>query len=163
MMPLLPPENDSDPNRSHDGLLPGGLDTSFLESLVGYNARRAALRIIELFIRRMVVHDMRPVEFSVLSLITRNPGITSRQLCDTLGLLAPNLVGMVRALEKRKLITRKPHPSDGRATGLYPASAGIELVEAGEKTVSALEIEATSSLTASERKTLIRLLKKIYL
>ncbi len=139
------------------------LDTSFLESLVGYNARRAALQIISLFLKRMTVHEMRPVEFSVMSLIQRNPGITSRQLCDTLGLLQPNLVGMVSALENRKLLVRKPHPRDGRATGLYPTAAGKALVHKGEQTVAALEIEATSALTASERKTLIRLLKKIYL
>lgn len=159
----LPPENDLDTDFVPAATPAEGLDTSFLESLVGYNARRAALQIIELFLSRMVVHDMRPVEFSVMSLIARNPGITSRQLCDTLALLAPNLVGIVRSLEKRKLITRKPHPSDGRATGLYPTRAGTAMVQVGEKTVSTLEVEATSSLSASERKTLIRLLKKIYL
>jgi DNA-binding MarR family transcriptional regulator len=161
----LPAEKDPAPDQDiyPAAHLTEGLDTSFLESLVGYNARRAVLQIIELFISRMTDHDMRPVQFSVMSLIARNPGITSRQLCDALSLLSPNLVGMVRSLEKRKLIVRKPHPNDGRATGLYPTRAGMLMVRTGEATVSALEIEATSGLTSSERKTLIRLLKKIYL
>ena len=62
------------------------VDTRFLESLLGYNARRTALVLIEPFLERMAVYDVRPVDFSVLSLITHNPGITSRQLCSTLGL-----------------------------------------------------------------------------
>ena len=45
-----------------------GIDTSFLESLLGYNARRAALTIIgEAFLERMSVYGLRPVDFSVLS------------------------------------------------------------------------------------------------
>jgi len=128
------------------------VDTSYLESLVGYNARRAALHIIALFIERMAVYALRPVEFSVISLIGRNPGITSRQLCSALGLLPPNLVVIVNMLEKRGLITRQPHPSDGRATGLHATAAGKTLV-----------LEATAKLTAAERNTLMRLLKKVYL
>lgn len=161
----MPPLSEKAPDSSLPpaATLTEGVDTSFLESLVGYNARRAVLQIVELFLGRMVTHDMRPVEFSVMSLISRNPGITSRQLCDVLGLMSSNLVAMVRSLEKRKLISRKPHPNDGRAMGLYPTRAGTALVQTGEETISALEIEATSSLTAGERKTLIRLLQKIYL
>lgn len=139
------------------------VDTQYLESLVGYNARRAALVIIELFLQRMAVYDLRPVDFSVVSLITHNPGITSRQLCSTLGLLPPNLVAMVNTLEKRELITRRPHPSDGRATGLHPTSAGEALMRNAEKTALDLEGEATARLTPAEHKTLIRLLKKVYL
>lgn len=84
------------------------VNTRYLETLLGYNARRAALTIIEVFLQRMAVYELRIVDFSVLSLVTHNPGITSRQLCTTLGILAPNLVGMVDALEKRDLIARKP-------------------------------------------------------
>src|SRR4051812_33812005 len=94
------------------------IDTGFLESLLGYNARRAALAVIEVFLERMAPYDFRPVDFSVMSLVTHNPGITSRQLCTALGILPPNLVGMINALEKRGLIERKPHPSDGRALGI---------------------------------------------
>ena len=90
------------------------VDTRFLESLMGYNTRRASLAILERFMRDMAVYDLRPVSFSVLSLIAHNPGITSRQLCTALGLLPPNLVGMVNALQKRELIERRPHASDSR-------------------------------------------------
>ncbi|MDF2466689.1 MAG: transcriptional regulator, MarR family-like protein [Ramlibacter sp.] len=139
------------------------VDTSYLESLLGYNARRAALAVIEVFLERMAVYDLRPVDFSVLSLITHNPGITSRQLCTTLGILPPNLVGMINALEKRELIVRRPHPRDGRAMGLHLTQAGQKLMRDAERTAAGLETEVAGRLSPTEAKTLIRLLKKIYL
>jgi DNA-binding MarR family transcriptional regulator len=138
------------------------IDTSYLETLIGYNARRAALTIIEVFLQRMSVYDLRPVDFSVLSLITHNPGVSSRQLCTALNILPPNLVGMINALEKRELILRKPHPSDGRVVGLHLTDVGSQLMQNAEKTAKELEVDAAAKLTASERKTLMRLLQKIY-
>lgn len=139
------------------------IDTSYLESLIGYNARRAALAVIEVFLQRMAVYDLRPVDFSVLSLITHNPGITSRQLCTALGVLPPNLVGMINALEKRELIERQPHPRDGRAMGLHLTPAGEKLMRNAERTAAQLEAQVAAKLSATEARTLIKLLKKIYL
>ena len=139
------------------------IDTSYLESLIGYNARRAALAVIEVFLQRMAVYDLRPVDFSVLSLITHNPGITSRQLCTALGILPPNLVGMINALEKRELIERQPHPRDGRAMGLHLTPAGEKLMRNAERTAAQLEAQVAAKLSPTEARTLIKLLKKIYL
>ena len=61
------------------------IDTRYLETLLGYNARRAALVIIERFVQVMSDFDLRPVDFSVLSVIFHNPGVTSRQLCSEIG------------------------------------------------------------------------------
>ena len=139
------------------------VDTSYLETLVGYNARRAALSVIGLFLQRMAVYGLRPVDFSVLSLIPHNPGITSSQLCSALSILPPNLVGMVNALARRGLIQRLPHPRDGRALGLHLTAEGQALMRDAECTARNLEDEATGQLSTAERKTLIRLLRKVYL
>ena len=138
------------------------INNRYLESLVGYNARRAALVIIGEFIERMAEFKLRTVDFSVLSLIAHNAGITSRQLCNTLGIQAPNLVSMVNALEKAGLIRRLPHPHDGRAMGLHLTEAGQDMMKRAEKTAARLELDSTAKLTAQERKTLIGLLKKVY-
>jgi DNA-binding MarR family transcriptional regulator len=139
------------------------VDTSYLDGLIGYNARRAALAVIAIFLDRMSVYELRPVDFSVLSLITHNAGITSRQLCTTLGILPPNFVGMINTLEKRGLVVRRPHPRDGRAMGLHLTSAGQKLMRDAERTAAQLESEAAAKLSDAEVKTLIRLLKKVYL
>ena len=139
------------------------VDTRYLQTLLGYNARRAALTIIEGFLERMAEFGLRPVDFSVMSVIHHNPGVTSRQLCAALNLLPPNLVGLVQSLEARGLIKRQPHPTDGRAMGLHPTPAGVALMQQAEQAASDLEIEKSARLTPSQRKTLVELLQKIYL
>lgn len=139
------------------------VDTGYLQSLLGYNARRAALTIIEGFLERMAEFGLRPVDFSVMSVIQHNPGVTSRQLCAALNLLPPNLVGLIQSLEARGLIHRLPHPTDGRAMGLHPTSEGAALMKQAEQAASELEIERSARLTPAQRKTLLELLQKIYL
>jgi DNA-binding MarR family transcriptional regulator len=139
------------------------VDTTYLQTLLGYNARRAALSIISVFLERLAVYGLKPVDFSVMSVIHHNPGVTSRQLCATLSILPPNLVGLIQSLESRGLIERKPHPTDGRALGLHPTAKGLSLMQQAEVTASELEIDASSKLTTSQRQTLVQLLQKIYL
>ena len=139
------------------------MDAAFLQSLLGYNARRASLAIIEQFHVDMAKFDLRPVDFSVLSLIRHNPGTTSRQLCQALNILPPNMVVFLKSFEKRQLVERAPHPTDGRAMGLTLTESGEALIQAAEKTAMDSGLKATSALTESERQTLARLLQKIYL
>ena len=139
------------------------MNAAFLQSLLGYNARRASLAIIERFHVDMASFDLRPVDFSVLSLIRHNPGTTSRQLCQALNILPPNMVVFLKNFEKRQLVDRAPHPTDGRAMGLTLTESGETLMQAAEETAMNSGLHATSALTESERQTLSRLLQKIYL
>jgi DNA-binding MarR family transcriptional regulator len=138
------------------------IDTLYLETLLGYNTRRAALSIISRFVERMAEFELRPVDFSVLSLIGHNPDITSRELCQTLNVLPPNMVVFLKDFEKRELIVRKPHPTDGRAIGLSLSKKGKALMDKAE--VAAYESDRLSAakLTETEFKTLTKLLKKVY-
>jgi DNA-binding MarR family transcriptional regulator len=139
------------------------LDNGFLETLVGYNARRAWSQISTVFAERMAPYGLKQVDFSVLSLLAHNPGATSRQLCATLDILPPNLVNLIAALDGRGLIERRPHPRDGRAVGLHLTPAGDKLTREAEQAVLQLELDASARLSARERDTLIRLLQRLYL
>lgn len=138
------------------------VDTRYLQTLLGYNARRAALTVIDEFVPRMAQFGLRVVDFSILSVIHHNPGITSRQLCAALALLPPNLVGKIGALESRGFLARQPHPQDGRALGLHLTPEGQALMARAEAEAVALENDAAPGLTRAERSTLIRLLQKVY-
>ena len=139
------------------------LDTSYLETLLGYNARRAALTVIAVFLKRMEPLGLRPVDFSVLTLIAHNPGATSSQICAALDILPPNLVGMLKSLQKRGLVVRRPHPSDGRAQGLHLTPEGVALQAQAQAEASRLEREDVGlSLSQAELDTLIGLLQRVY-
>lgn len=140
----------------------GPVDSRFLRSLVGYNARRAGVAILALFEQRMAVFDLNPTEFSVLSLVRHNPGITARTICNELSLLPPNLARLTARLDQRQLLARQPHPLDGRAIGLTLTEAGEWLMRQAEPAATQLEIDATAALSDVERAQLIDLLLRIY-
>ncbi len=156
------PSSSADPHPLAPSESISTVDASFLEGLIGYNARRAAIAVIGVFLERMAPYGMRVVDFSVLTLIAHNPGITSRQLSAALAILPPNLVGMVRQLEERGLIDKRPHPSDRRAQGLHLTPAGEALQAETQQVVTSLETEAVTHLSEQERQTLIGLLRKVY-
>ena len=141
---------------------PATLDTRFLEGLIGYNARRASMAIGEVFYEKMAPYGLRQADFSVLVLLAHNPGATSRQLCATLNILPPNFVRLIGALDRRGLIERRPHPEDGRAVGLYLTAEGQALAAETEAVVSDLEASVVAMLTEAERRTLHRLLRRLY-
>jgi len=136
--------------------------TAYLETLLGYNASRASHTLISHFIRGVGSFDLRTVDFSVLSVIGRRPGVTSRQLCQQLNVLPPNMVVLLRELDKRGLIERQPHPTDKRAVGLLLSTRGKALMKKAEQAASAADLEGSANLSPTERKTLTRLLQKIY-
>jgi DNA-binding MarR family transcriptional regulator len=138
------------------------LDTSFLETLVGYNARRASLHIVSTFYERLAVFGLSPVNFSVLSIIAHNAGVTSKQLCAALNLQPPNLVGIIAEFEKRDLIVRSVDANDRRAIGLRLSKNGKTLAKEVHALVAGMELEVGDRLTAPERALLISLLQKVY-
>lgn len=141
---------------------PDVLDTSFLEDLVGYNARRVSIAIGNVFYERMAPYGLKQADFSVLVLLAHNPGATSRQLCATLDILPPNFVRLIAALDRRGLIERRPHPQDGRAVGLYLTTEGQALAAETSSLVTELESELAARFSERERLTLRRLLKRLY-
>ena len=137
--------------------------TAYLETLMGYNASRASQTMVSHFMRGVNQFDLRTVDFSVLSIMAHQPGVTSRQLCQLLNVLPPNMVVLLRDLDKRGLIERTPQPTDGRAMGLSLSTSGKALMKKAEKAASDADAQGTAHLTAAERKTLTRLLQKIYI
>jgi DNA-binding MarR family transcriptional regulator len=111
----------------------------------------------------MALYDLKPVDFSVMSVVHHNPGVTSRQLCASLDILPPNLVKIIQSLEAREWIARQPHPHDGRAVGLHPTEKGMALMQEAEARIAALEKVVASKLSAAQQDQLISLLRKIYL
>jgi DNA-binding MarR family transcriptional regulator len=137
------------------------LDQSLLRSLVGYNCKRAYLRIKPMFDKRMAKYDLRPVDFTVLSLLKANPNLSQKRLSAAVHVSPPNLATLLDRLASRGLLERQRNPLDKRSQMLVLTSEGMRLCGKAEKTVEELEASASSELTDGERAELIRLLQKI--
>lgn len=138
------------------------VDSSFLRSLLGYNTRRATLKIFDIFAARTQAYGLNPVEFSVLSLIGRNPNISHGQLCAELALLPPNLTKIVQKLTRKHLIQRFRPESDKRAVYLKLTSTGQQQLNELEQVITQLERDSAANLSGQELAQLITLLQKIY-
>jgi DNA-binding MarR family transcriptional regulator len=134
-----------------------------LLSLVGYNCRRAYLAIMPLVSERMAGYGLRPVDFSVLSLLKANPNITQKRVCMAVSVSPPNMAILLDRLEVRGLLQRQRSPLDKRSQTLLLTAAGLQLCGDAEHTTAALEREATAMLGDEERALLLHLLQKIFL
>jgi len=139
------------------------LDQSLLLSLVGYNCRRAYITIMPLFEKRMAKFELRPVDFTVLSLLKANPNINQKRLSQEINVSPPNLATLLDRLEQRDLVMRQRNPQDRRSQTLVLTSGGMRMCAKAEKTAAELETQATAALNQSERAELIRLLQKIFM
>lgn len=139
------------------------LGQEVLLGLVGYNCRRAYLSIMPLFHERMSEYELRPVDFSIISVLHANPNITQKRLSNAIKVSPPNLAILLDRLEARGLLLRQRNPLDKRSQALMLTPSGDRLARQAEQTVSKLEAEATSALTDAERRRLLALLQKIFM
>ncbi len=138
------------------------VDSSFLRSVLGYNTPRVTLKIFDVFATRTQAYGLNPVEFSVLSLIGRNPNISHGQLCTELALLPPNLTKILQKLARKHLIQRLRPESDKRAVYLKLSNTGQQQLDELEQMITQLERDSASKLSSTELEQLITLLQKIY-
>ena len=138
------------------------LDTRVLDGLIGYDIRRASLAVMAAFARNMAPLELGAATFTVLLLVSANPGVKASQLCSLLDLHSSNLVGMIKQLGERGLIERRPHPGDERALGLYLTPHGEAFTAKAHDVAFGSDIAASARLSVEERATLAGLLRKIY-
>src|SRR6478672_9608164 len=77
------------------------------------------VRVVNKIERRLVAqleqYSLTPAQFDVLAQLQRTPPIVQQQLADRLLVTKGNVVGLLNRMERDGLVTRQPHPEDGRA------------------------------------------------
>lgn len=136
------------------------VESNELQSLATYWLRRVAKRLAEAHARSAPQLQVKPYEFAALSLIARNPGITSAQVSLALGMRRPNFVQVLRDLESNGLVVRCAHAGDGRAKGLVATAAGSEKAVRLAPQLQHIEADALSALSPEESRSLLVLLRK---
>jgi DNA-binding MarR family transcriptional regulator len=104
------------------------IDLGGLQNRLGYVLRHAQLWIFQDLIRTMAEHDIRPGQFSVLTVIGANPGIAQRDVAQSLGIERARLVLMIDELERRGLARRAPSRADRRSRTLSLTEKGKHLL-----------------------------------
>ena len=133
-----------------------------LAELLGYSLKRAQLKVFEDFLRCVAPLQLTPAQFSVLLLLDRNPGRNQTEIANTLGILRPNFVSMLDALESRDLCTRMRSTNDRRSHILVLTDKGRAVLTRAKKLVATKhEARLNEVLGAANREALIEMLSKI--
>ena len=137
------------------------IDLGPLPELIGYVLRRAQLVVFQDFFAAFAPFDIRPAQFSVLTVIERNPGLTQSQVAAALGIKRTNFVGMLDELEKRGLAERRQTARDKRSYALYLTPDGAALMRKLKPVLKAHESRMVALVGEEGRDRLIGLLHDI--
>jgi DNA-binding MarR family transcriptional regulator len=137
------------------------VDLGPLPALTGYVLRRAQLAVFQDFFAAFAPFDIRPAQFSVLTVIERNPGLTQSQVAEALGIKRTNFVGMLDELERRGLAERRQTARDKRSYALYLTADGAALMRKLKPVLKAHESRMVGKVGEDGRDALIALLQEI--
>ena len=114
--PLDPPAGD-------------GIALGTLAEATGFLLKRAQIAVFQDFIATFAEQDIRPAQFSVLTVVAHNPGLSQSQVAAALSIKRTNFVPLLDTLERRGLVKRTPGATDRRSHALYLTAAGEALLE----------------------------------
>ena len=108
--------------------VPREVEVGRLADRLGYVLRRAQIAVFQDFFASFAEYDIRPAQYSTMTIIEANPGLSQTQVADALGIQKTNFVAMIGALEKRGLVRREPSATDRRTYRLFLTPKGEALV-----------------------------------
>ena len=93
--------------------------------------------------------------------VCKYPGCTIMQMSRDLGLDRAYVLRCVQKMVDEGFFERRPHPTDGRATVLYPNEKARELDAIGHQLLEDWDQRALTGITDAEKEELFHLLEKI--
>jgi DNA-binding MarR family transcriptional regulator len=104
------------------------VDYGELNERIGYLLRRAQLTVFSDFFQTFSDFGISPAQYSILTVIGRNPGLSQTEVADALGIKKTNLVAVIKELEKRGTVRRTAMPTDKRSFALTLTPSGTSLL-----------------------------------
>lgn len=139
----------------------GHLAEARLQMVLGYQLAQASIVTGAIFQAEVgEPMELRPVEYTILTLIAENPGGSSVRLARALDVTPPHITALVDRLVGRGLVERGASDKDRRASALSVTRKGADLVRKATERIVAGE-RAALSLTAGEQAILAELLHKV--
>lgn len=138
------------------------LETRTTTEIIGYRLRRAQLGVFQRFNAAFAELDLRPAEFSVLSLIDANPGRKQTEIAEVLGIKRANFVALVNGLDARGLTERRSARGDKRANALYLTTEGRRFLAEARMVQDRFESDCIERIGGADaRDMLIKLLDQL--
>lgn len=133
-----------------------GLDA--LVGHAGYAVRRFQIWIFQDFIRTLGDVDIRPTQYSVLTVIGANPGLSQMAVAKRLGIERARLVHLLDSLEQRKLVKRIKSKADRRSHALHLTTPGETALAKFKQLAAEHERHVEDRIGKENRERLLRIL-----
>jgi DNA-binding MarR family transcriptional regulator len=130
-----------------------------LDGHLGYFVRRVQVWVFQDFIRTLAQIDISPAQFSVLVVISANPGLSQAELAATLGIERARLARLLHRLQGRGLIQRLESFDDGRRHALQLTSQGRTLLTHAKTLAARHERRLIEKLGAERHRMLLQALR----
>jgi DNA-binding MarR family transcriptional regulator len=149
------------------GELPGkvassdGIDMGILPSLMGYMLRQGQLCVYHDFFEALSDEGIRPPQFSILEVVSHNPGIRPSDVAAAIGIKRANLVPLLSALEQNGWLNRAAAAADKRAQSLHLTEAGAAKLQLWHTLIGPHEDRLAAKLGPHGRETLLHLLQTL--
>lgn len=151
--------------RSHgaNGGAPGGGagDDIGLDALIGhagYAVRRFQLWIFQDFIKTLATVDIRPTQYSVMTVIGANPGLSQMAVAKRLGIERARLVHLLDSLEARDFVSRVPSATDRRSHALHLTAHGKTALAQFKRLAAEHERHVAEKIGKENREQLLQIL-----
>jgi DNA-binding MarR family transcriptional regulator len=137
------------------------IDIAPLPDVVGYMLRRAHLVVVKNFMTICADLDIRPAQYSILTVIENNPGLKQIDVSVALGIKRTNMVALIDALQKRDLVRRVTVRADRRSYALHLTPKGKTLMSKLRARAAKHEAEIGAALGANGREQLLGQLRTL--
>ncbi|MDP1961529.1 MAG: MarR family transcriptional regulator [Reyranella sp.] len=151
----------SSAKRKEDVATETPVDLGPLGDSFGYLLRRAQVAVFQRFFDLFAEFDIRPAQYSVLTVIERNPGLSQTRLADALGIKKTNLVAIIDTLEERGLARRRPTENDRRSHALFLTPKGTVLIGRLHQRDAALDQGLSRLMNGNERQRFCDVLRQV--
>jgi len=137
------------------------LSSKGLESIYGYNLKRAYMVVSGAFRDDPALESISPRLYTTLSLVAENPNTSQSTLAKALGIERSGMVKIVDNLEQRGWLERVPVVDDRRKYALNITPTGrVQLVQFG-LAIDAHEDKLLSDFSDDERKQFLSFLHRL--
>jgi DNA-binding MarR family transcriptional regulator len=133
-----------------------GLDA--LAGHAGYAVRRFQIWIFQDFIRTLEAVDIRPTQYSVMTVIGANPGLSQMAVAKRLGIERARVVHLLDSLEHRDLVSRIQSATDRRSHALHLTARGRSSLAKFKRLAAEHERHVAEKIGKENRERLLQIL-----
>jgi len=135
--------------------------TAPFRELIGYALRRAQGAVYADLNDGLARLELRPLQYTLMLIISENPGISQSAVCDALGIQKANCVPSMSELERRGFISRKKSATDARSYELHLSTKGRRILQRAGEVQSLHENRLIERIGVEGREQLLILLGKL--